>query len=178
VDQPIETMYVGVGDGEVAYQVAGEGEVDLLYFHGLGSAFERFREMPLYSEFLTRLASFTRLILFDRRGTGGSDDISQFDVATWEDWTEDVRAVLDAAGSARTAIFAAGDAGPIAMLFAAMHPERVRALVLFNTAARFLVADDQGRMRPGGVAGPSAVPQTPTGLICSRKEAPAAASRS
>jgi class 3 adenylate cyclase/alpha-beta hydrolase superfamily lysophospholipase len=135
-------MYVGVGDGDVAYQVVGDGAVDLLYFHGLGSDFEHFWEMPLYAEFLARLASFSRLILFDRRGTGGSDEVPHLNAATWEDWTEDVRVVLDAVGSTRSAIFAAGDAGPIALLFTAMHPDRVRALILFNTAARFLVADD------------------------------------
>ena len=134
--------YVRVSDSDVAYQVIGDGPIDLLYFHGLGSHFEHFWDMPVYAEFLSRLASFSRLILFDRRGTGGSDRLPNKLFPTWEEWTDDVGAVLDAAGSNRTAVFAAGDAGPIAILFAAMHPERVSALVLFNTTARFVAADD------------------------------------
>ena len=119
------TRYVAVGDADVAYQVVGDGGLDLLYFYGVGSHFEHFWDMPEYAAFFARLMKFSRLILFDRRGTGGSDDVPRSDIPTWEEWTEDVRAVLDAAGSTRTAIFASGDAGPIAMLFAAMHPERV-----------------------------------------------------
>jgi pimeloyl-ACP methyl ester carboxylesterase len=142
VDQTPPTRYVAVGDADVAFQVVGDGPVDLLYFYGLGSHFEHFWDMPLYADFLARMASFSRLILFDRRGTGGSDALSGHALPTWEEWTEDVRTVLDAAGSTRTAIFAAADAGPIAILFAALHPERVSALILFNTAARYLVADD------------------------------------
>jgi class 3 adenylate cyclase/alpha-beta hydrolase superfamily lysophospholipase len=131
-----------VSDADVAYQVIGDGPIDLLYFHGLGSHFEHFWDMPIYAEFLSRLASFSRLILFDRRGTGGSDRLPNKLFPTWEEWTDDVGAVLDAAGSNRTAVFAAGDAGPIAILFAAMHPERVSGLVLFNTTARFVAAFD------------------------------------
>ena len=134
--------YVRVSDSDVAYQVIGDGPIDLLYFHGLGSHFEHFWDMPVYAEFLSLLASFSRLILFDRRGTGGSDRLPNKLFPTWEEWSDDVGAVLDAAGSNRTAVFAAGDAGPIAILFAAMHPERVSALVLFNTTARFVAADD------------------------------------
>jgi len=134
--------YVRVSDADVAYQVVGDGPIDLLYFHGLGSHFEHFWDMPVYAEFLSLLASFSRLILFDRRGTGGSDRLPNELFPTWEEWTDDVGAVLDAVGSSRTAVFAAGDAGPIAILFAAMHPERVSALVLFNTTARFVAADD------------------------------------
>ncbi len=141
MDAP-ETNYAAVGDADVAYQVVGHGAVDLVYFHGLGSHVEHFWDMPLYAEFLTRLATFSRLILFDRRGTGASDDVPRGDFPTWEEWTDDLRAVLDAAGSRRTAIFAAADAGPIAILFAAMHPERVGALALFNTTARYLIDDD------------------------------------
>jgi class 3 adenylate cyclase len=133
---------VAVGDADVAYQVSGHGPLDLLYFYGLGSSFEQFWDMPVYAEFLRQLMSFSRLILFDRRGTGSSDRVSPDAIPTWEEWTDDVRAVLDAVGSTRAAVFAAGDAGPIALLFAALHPERVSSLVLFNTTARFLAADD------------------------------------
>ena len=137
-----ETRYVAVGDADVAYRVVGDGPLDVLYFYGLGSHFEHFLEMPLYEAFLARLTSFSRLILFDRRGTGGSDAVPLQAIRTWEEWTEDVQAVLGAVGSRRAAVFAAVDAGPIAILFAAMHPELVSALVLFNSTARYMVADD------------------------------------
>jgi class 3 adenylate cyclase/pimeloyl-ACP methyl ester carboxylesterase len=137
-----ETRYVAVGDADVAYQVLGEGPIDLLYCYGLGSHIELYWESPAHAEFFTRLASFSRLIMLDRRGTGASDGVPRNAIPTWEEWTEDVRAVLGAAGSTRTAILAAVDSGPIAMLFAAMHPQRVSALVLYNTTARYQVADD------------------------------------
>jgi pimeloyl-ACP methyl ester carboxylesterase len=91
---------------------------------------------------LRRLASFSRLILFDPRGTGGSDPVPGKSVSTWEDASVDIEMVLDAAGSTRTAILAPLDAGPAAILFAAMHPQRVSGLVLFNTGARYVAADD------------------------------------
>jgi class 3 adenylate cyclase len=133
---------VSVGDAQVAYQISGEGPLDLLYFYGVGSHIELHRDHPHHAEFFTRLAAFSRLIVFDLRGTGGSDPLPNEALPSWEDWADDVRAVLDAAGSARAAIYAESAAGPVAMLFAATQPERVRALVLANTAARFLVADD------------------------------------
>jgi class 3 adenylate cyclase len=142
MDESPKTMYVAVGDADVAYQVVGEGPFDLLYFYGLGSHIEVFWGVPEFAAFLRRLASFSRLIFFDRRGTGASDGVPRHAIPTWEEWTEDVTAVLDAARSERTAILAAADAGPIAVLFAAMHPERVSALVLVNTCARYLVAHD------------------------------------
>ena len=135
MDRP-ETRYVKVSEAYVAYQVFGDGPLDLLYFHGLGSHFEHFWDLPMYAQLLGRLADFSRVIIFDRRGTGGSDDVPLAATPTWEEWTQDVRAVLDAAGSNRTAIVAAGDAGPIAILFAAMNPGRVSALVLFNSSSR------------------------------------------
>jgi class 3 adenylate cyclase/pimeloyl-ACP methyl ester carboxylesterase len=141
VESP-KTRYVAVGDADVAYQVLGDGPVDLLYFYGLGSHIEVFWGVPEFAEFLQRLASFSRLIFFDRRGTGASDGVARNAIPTWEEWTEDVAAVLDAAGSERAAILAAADAGPIAVLFAAMHPERVSALVLVNSSARYPVDDD------------------------------------
>lgn len=136
-----ETRYVRVDGADVAYQVLGDGPVDLVYFYGIGSHIELFWDDPSYAEYLRRLASFSRLIVFDRRGTGASDRIAQ-DLPTWEQGTEDLRAVLDAAGSERAAIIGDVDAGPIAVLFAAMQPDRVQALVLSNTSARFLWAPD------------------------------------
>ena len=137
-----ETRYVAVGDADVAYQVIGEGPKDLLFFYGLGSHIDLFWDNPVASRFIQRLASFCRMIIFDRRGTGASDSFARSAIPTWEEWTDDVLAVLDAAGSCQAAIFATVDSGPIAILFAAMHPERVSSLILLNVAARWLVADD------------------------------------
>jgi len=139
---PCDTRYVAVADADVAYQVAGDGRVDLLFCYGLGSHIEVNRQVRTVADFQDRLASFSRLITFDRRGMGASDGVPRGAVPTWEEWAEDVAAVMDATQSERATIFAAIDSGPMAMLFAAMHPDRVSGLVLLNTGARFLVADD------------------------------------
>jgi class 3 adenylate cyclase/pimeloyl-ACP methyl ester carboxylesterase len=131
-----------VGDADVAYQIVGDGPIDLLYFFSLGCHIELFWDTPAVAETLRRLASFSRLIIFDCRGTGSSDKLPGNAISTWEEVAVDIEAVLDAAGSTHTAILAPIDAGPGAILFAAMHPKRVRGLVLFNTSARLLVADD------------------------------------
>ena len=137
-----ETKYVAVGDADVAYRVIGDGPRDLLYFYGVGSHVDIHLDDPRDGPYLESLASFTRLIFFDRRGTGASDALASDAMPAWEDWADDVRAVLDAVGSDRTAIYAALDAGPIAIMFAALHPERVSSLILANTSARYLEADD------------------------------------
>lgn len=137
-----ETKYVTVGDADVAYRVVGEGPLDLLYFYGLGSHVDMQADDPREGQYLDALASFTRLIFFDRRGTGASDGLAPNAMPAWEEWADDLRAVLDAVGSERTAILAALDAGPIAMMFAALQPERVSALILSNTSPRYLEADD------------------------------------
>jgi class 3 adenylate cyclase/pimeloyl-ACP methyl ester carboxylesterase len=136
-----ETQYVTVGDSDVAYKVLGEGPLDLLYVGGLGSHVDLLLNDGRLAGWHA-LSSFSRLIFFDRRGTGASDRFALNAMPTWEDWTDDVRAVLDAVGSDKAALFASLDAGPIAMLFASIHPTRVSALVLANTSARFLVDDD------------------------------------
>jgi pimeloyl-ACP methyl ester carboxylesterase len=141
MEQP-NTRYVAVGDADVAYQVVGEGPLDLLYCYGLGRHLEMFWEVPEAVEYLRRLAAFSRLIFFDRRGTGASDGIARNAIPTWEEWSEDLKAVLDAVESDRAAILASLDAGPIAIMFAAMHPERVTSLILLNTAARYAYVDD------------------------------------
>jgi pimeloyl-ACP methyl ester carboxylesterase len=94
------------------------------------------------ARFLERLASFSRLIMFDRRGAGASDPVPVDALPTWEEWTDDLRTVLDAVGSQRAAIYAERDAGPVGMIFAATHPERTSALVLGNTVAQYAKADD------------------------------------
>jgi class 3 adenylate cyclase len=142
VERAPETLYVAVGDSEVAYKVGGAGPPDLLYFYGLGSHVDMAWESPAGAGFVDGLASFARVILFDRRGTGASDSVARDSIPTWEAWAEDIGAVLDAAESDRATIFAIAEAGPIAMVFAATQPERVSSLILANTGARFLEADD------------------------------------
>jgi class 3 adenylate cyclase len=132
---------VDVGGAEVAYQVVGHGPPDVVYVPGLTHV-ELLWDDPVWAAFLERLASFSRLILFDRRGTGASDSMSDTGMPTWEAWADDVGAVLDAAGSERPVMFAENDGGPTGLLFTAMQPERVSGLILANTSARRLRADD------------------------------------
>ena len=134
------TRYVTVGDGDVAYQVLGDGPLDLVAFFGIGSQLELLWELA--APFLRKLASFSRLVLFDRRGTGLSDPVPLNAIPTWEEATEDLQAVLDAVGMEHAAIYAEADAGPIAILFAASHPERVGTLILGTTSARFVADHD------------------------------------
>jgi class 3 adenylate cyclase/pimeloyl-ACP methyl ester carboxylesterase len=135
------TRYVEVGGAEVAYQVVGQGPPDVIWVSGFSHIDMRWDD-PLWAAVLERLASFSRLILFDRRGTGASDAVPDTAMPTWEEWADDVRAVLDAAGSERIAVVAENDGGPTGLLFTAMQPERVSALILANTTARSLRADD------------------------------------
>jgi class 3 adenylate cyclase len=136
-----QTRYVDVGGAEVAYQIVGQGPPDVVHVAGFGHIDLRWDD-PVFAAFLERLASFSRLILFDRRGTGLSDPVPDSAMPTWEEWTDDVRAVLDAAGSNRAVVFAEIDGGPTGLLFTAMHPEQVSALILANTTARSMRADD------------------------------------
>jgi class 3 adenylate cyclase len=142
VIDPPETRYVTVGEAEVAYQVVGDGPFDLLYFAGLGSQVDLLWDYPPSAAFFAGLASISRLILFDRRGAGASDAVPDATISTWDAWTQDARAVLEAAQSSSAAVFAESDAGPVAVMLAATLPERVHALVLANTSARYLAAGD------------------------------------
>jgi pimeloyl-ACP methyl ester carboxylesterase len=117
----------------IAYQVVGEGPFDLVFVPGFVSNIDLFWEMPEWANFFTRLAAFSRLIVFDKRGTGLSDrDVG---IATLEERMDDVRAVMDAAGSDRAALFGVSEGGPMSLLFAATYPERVQALVLYGAFA-------------------------------------------
>jgi class 3 adenylate cyclase len=127
------TRYARSGDTNIAYQVVGEGPFDLVWVPGWISNVEAAWELPEYARFLTRLASFSRLILFDKRGTGLSDGVPIADLPDLEQRMDDVRAVLQAAGSQRAAVFGASEGGNLSILFAATYPERVRALVLAGT---------------------------------------------
>jgi class 3 adenylate cyclase len=138
---PPETRYVDRGGVHIAYQVVGDGPIDLLVVPGFVSHLELFWEEGAASRhFLARLASFSRLILFDKRGTGLSDrDVGR---PSLEERIDDVLAVLDAAGSERAALLGYSEGGPMSILFAATHPARVSALVLAATTARPVPAPD------------------------------------
>jgi class 3 adenylate cyclase len=135
-----ETRYARSGDLHIAYQVVGEGPIDLVYVPGWISQVEHYWEEPGVTRYFKRLASFSRLIMFDRRGSGLSDPVS--DAPTLEEQMDDVVAVMDAAGSERAAVFAQLDGGAMATLFAATHPERATALVLYEAMARMSWAPD------------------------------------
>ena len=137
-----ETRYTKFDDSYIAYQVFGEGPIDLLLVQGFASHVDCLWEYPPAKPFFSRLASFSRVVLFDRRSIGASDPVPLDALPTWENWSEDVGTVLDAVGSERAAILGWFDAGPMGMLFAAAHPERVSALMLANTSARYLLAPD------------------------------------
>jgi class 3 adenylate cyclase/pimeloyl-ACP methyl ester carboxylesterase len=130
-----ETRYARSGDVSIAYQVLGNGPPDLVYAPPLAHL-ELDWETPSEARFYSQLASTCRLILFNMRGVGMSDRIQG--VPTLESRMDDIRAVMDAAGSERAVIFGLGDAGPLCVLFAATYPERTLALVLFNSSPRFV----------------------------------------
>ncbi len=129
-----ETKYAKSGDVSIAYQVVGDGPLDLVYIPEAWTPVEWQWQEPTYARFLGRLASFSRLILFDKRGTGLSD---RPPVATLEERMDDVRAVMDAVGSKCAALCGVCEGGPISLLFAATYPERTSALVLYGTFAKF-----------------------------------------
>lgn len=137
-----QTRYARAGEMYIAYQVIGEGPIDLVYAGGFVTQVDLCWDFPEIERFLTRLASFSRLILFDRRGTGLSDRMPAGQIPTLVDWAEDLSVVLDAVDSKRAAVFAERDAGSAAMVFAARHPERVSSLILSNTTARYARAPD------------------------------------
>lgn len=135
------TQYAQSPDGaSIAFQVHGEGPLDLVFVPGFVSHVELIWEEPAIARFLRRLASFSRLIVFDKRGQGLSDRLGR--PPTLEESMDDLGAVLDAAGSQRAAIFAISEGGPMAMLYAASHPGRVSSLVLYGTFARMMRAPD------------------------------------
>jgi class 3 adenylate cyclase len=135
-----QTRYAKTGDVHVAYQVVGAGGIDLVYVPGWISHLEYAWEEPSYARFLNRLTSFTRLIMFDKRGTGMSD--RDAGLPTLEERMDDVRAVMDAVGSERAAIFGTSEGGNMSVLFAATYPERTIALVTFGIFAKRIWSDD------------------------------------
>jgi pimeloyl-ACP methyl ester carboxylesterase/DNA-binding winged helix-turn-helix (wHTH) protein len=137
-----QTHYVQNGDVNIAYQVVGSGDLDIVFVMGWVSHLEYFWEEPHFAAFLNRLASFSRLILFDKRGTGLSDRVPINQLPTLEQRMEDVHAVMDAAGSERAVLIGVSEGGPMCSLFAATYPDRTVALVMIGTYAKRIRDDD------------------------------------
>ncbi|HEY7784963.1 MAG TPA: alpha/beta fold hydrolase, partial [Pyrinomonadaceae bacterium] len=137
-----ETRYAHSGDVNIAYQVLGNGPLDLVFVMGWISHLEYFWLEPDFAYFLRRLASFSRLILIDKRGTGLSDRVPLHQLPTLEQRMDDVRAVLEAVGSKRAALCGVSEGGPMSALFAATYPERTAALIMIGTYAKRVWAPD------------------------------------
>jgi class 3 adenylate cyclase len=142
-----ETRYARSGDVSIAYQVLGDGPLDLVFVPGWISHLDHYWEEPRVARFFRRLGSFARLIRFDKRGTGLSDRAVA--IPTLEERMDDVRAVMDAAGSARAAVLGISEGGAMSLLFAATYPERTTALVLYGSFARSAWAPDYPHGRTG-----------------------------
>ena len=137
-----QTRYARSGELSIAYQILGDGPFDLVMVHGWVSNIDLQWDQPNLSSFLTGLASFSRLITFDKRGTGLSDRVAVNELPTLEQRMDDLRAVMDAAGSERAAVFGVSEGGALALLFAASHPERVRAVLTFGSYAKRIWSED------------------------------------
>src|SRR5437870_10236778 len=142
---PPQTHYAKSGEVNIAYQVVGDGPLDLVFVPGFISHLDLQWADPRIARFLEKLASFSRLILFDKRGTGLSDPVAG--PASLEERMDDVRAVMDAAGSRRAALFGLSEGGPMSVMFAATYPERASALILCGS---FPTGVDDADDNPGG----------------------------
>jgi pimeloyl-ACP methyl ester carboxylesterase len=131
-----ETKYAKSGDVHIAYQVIGDGPVDLVFVPGWITHVELSWDEPLEASFRRRLAGFSRLIVFDKRGTGLSDRVPVDQLPILEERMDDVRAVMDAVGSERAALMGVSEGGAMSALFAATYPERTAALILYGSFAR------------------------------------------
>ena len=135
--KPPVTRYAKSCDARIAYQAVGQGPFDLIFIPGFISNLELHWEEPGYSRLLRRLSSFSRLIQFDKRGTGLSDRVDTVQLPSLETRMEDVHAVMDAAGCGRAALLGTSEGAPISILFAATYPERTRCLVIYGGYAHF-----------------------------------------
>lgn len=133
-----ETHYAVSGSVNIAYQVLGDGPIDLVFVMGWVSHLEYFWQEPRFAAFLRRLAGFARLILFDKRGTGLSDRVPLARLPTLEERMDDVRAVMEAVGSQRAVLCGVSEGGPMSCLFAATYPEKTIGLVMIGSYARRL----------------------------------------
>ncbi len=134
MEQP-ETQFAAGPEGQVAYQVFGEGPIDILFSPAWGWNIVAMWEEPRIERFFRRLASFSRVIVFDKRGTGVSDPVPLGALPTIEEWTDDISVVLDEVGCERAAVIGANESSFMGILFAASHPERTRALIVIDGAA-------------------------------------------
>jgi len=137
-----ETKYASSKDGAIGYQVFGDGPIDLVFITGWQTNIDLMWDEPSAVRYLDRLASFARVIIFDKRGTGISDPVSPANPPTIDRWMEDITTVMDAVGSERAALVGDTEGGWMAMAFAATYPDRVLSLVLVNTMARALRGPD------------------------------------
>src|SRR5215211_937566 len=137
-----ETRYARSGEYSIAYQVVGDGDLDLVYIPGFASNLEVFWEEPAYSRFLHRLASFRRLILMDRLGTGLSDRLPPNQASTYEQRMDDIGAVMDAVGSEQAALLGWSEGAPLCATFAATYPQRTTAPVMYGGMPRFIRDED------------------------------------
>ncbi|HET9614448.1 MAG TPA: alpha/beta hydrolase, partial [Candidatus Limnocylindrales bacterium] len=144
------THYARSGQLYIAYQTIGEGEVDLVVIDQWSSNIEAGWDFPPIARLLTRLSTFARVIIFDKRGVGLSDPVSIDALPTLEEWIDDLRAVLDAAGSTRPALLAAVGGSFMALVFAATYPERTSGLVLVDPFTRLTAAPDYPIGLPAG----------------------------
>ena len=139
---PPRVRYARSGSVNIAYQVVGSGPIDLVFVMGWVSHLEYFWKEPSFARFLDRLASMARLILFDKRGTGLSDPVPVVQLPTLEQRLDDVRAVMEAAGSGRAVLLGVSEGGPLCSLFAATYPEKTEALVMIGSYARRMRDDN------------------------------------
>jgi class 3 adenylate cyclase len=138
-----ETRYAKASEGGyVAYQLFGSGSVDLVFVTNWITNCDAMWEEPTMAAYFERLARFARVLCFDKRGTGVSDPVPLSDLPRLEEWMDDVQTVMDAAQIERAALLGDTEGGPMAMMFAATHPDRVSALALVNSFARWRRADD------------------------------------
>lgn len=137
-----EIRYANSGSVNIAYQIMGKGDIDLVFVMGWVSHLDWFWKEPTFARFLNRLASFSRLIVFDKRGTGLSDRVPHDQLPTLEQRMDDVRAVMDAVGSERAVLCGVSEGGPLCSLFAATYPQKTRALVMMGSYARRLQSQD------------------------------------
>jgi class 3 adenylate cyclase len=137
----VQTRYAKSGDLHIAYQVVGDGPVDVVVVQGWVTNLDLWWDDPAWTAWHERLASFSRLILFDKRGTGLSDRLSVREMPMLEERMDDVRAVMEAVGSESAFVLGISEGGPMSLLFAASHPERVRGLVLYGSFPRIAATE-------------------------------------
>jgi pimeloyl-ACP methyl ester carboxylesterase len=146
-----ETSYAPCGDLSLAYQVFGDGPVDLVYAGSFVSHVELAWTLPEYEAFMEQLATFCRVLVFDKAGVGLSDPVPQ--VRTLDDRATEIEAVMDAVGFGKAVVFGISEGGPAAIVFAATRPERTRALILTRHVRVHRSGVGRRRPRPGRAAG-------------------------